>query len=124
MFTSGLHCEFVPLSDMVRTTAPLTYDCPRTKRRWVVPAGFVSDCASIPRLLWGVIGNPFDSRWRRQSVLHDYLYAEQPVPRKAADLMFRDALLSGGLRPAKAWVMYIGVRIGGWLAWSRKGKPA
>jgi hypothetical protein len=34
-----------------------------------------------------------------------------------ADQIFYDSLRDGGLRYTKAQAMYLGVRIGGWMAW-------
>jgi len=118
-FIRPLKAEFVPLSDNIKLTAELSYWCPRTKQLIVVPKGFISDCASIPRLLWPIIGQPFDWRWRKESVLHDFLYRTngQIVTRKVADQIFYDALREGGLRYTKAKAMYLGVRLFGWLPW-------
>lgn len=111
--------EFVQQTDNVRTTGVLKYDCLRIKQRFVVPAGFVCDGASIPRILWSLIGHPFDRRWQEASVLHDWFYrtTEHRVSRRMADKIFYDSLRDGGLRFTKALLMYLGVRLGGWIAW-------
>jgi hypothetical protein len=119
-FIEPIHpIEFVPGSDNVRTTGVLKYDCPRTKQRFVVPAGFTCDGASIPRILWTLVGHPFDKRWRRESVLHDWFYRTtgHGISRRMADQIFYYSLRDGGLRYTKALLMYLGVRIGGWVAW-------
>ncbi|HIE98682.1 MAG TPA: DUF1353 domain-containing protein, partial [Fuerstia sp.] len=41
--------------------------------RVVVPAGFVSDGASIPRLFWAIIGPPIGSSHLLPAIVHDYL---------------------------------------------------
>jgi hypothetical protein len=40
---------------------------------YVVPSGYVSDGASIPRPLWSLVGSPFCSEWREGAYLHDHL---------------------------------------------------
>lgn len=39
-----------------------------------VPAGTVTDLASVPRLLWAVF--PPHGRWAKAAIIHDYLYAQ------------------------------------------------
>jgi hypothetical protein len=113
--------EFVPLSDNVRTRGNLVYECYRLNHTFTVPTGFISDGASIPRILWTLVGHPFDRRWRKESVLHDWFYrtTDHGVSRKMADKIFYDSLRDGGLRRTKAWLMYLGVRAGGWVAWKK-----
>ena len=86
-----------------------------------VPKFFVSDGCSMPRLFWRLIGHPFDTRYLREAILHDWLYRYQPCGRKAADLIFRAALV-GRIGPLRRWAIYWGLRIGGWLAWRRNRK--
>ena len=119
-FTSKLKCDFVPLSDNIILTAELAYRCDRSQQVFVVPQGFVSDGASIPRVLWPIIGQPFDFRWRKEAVLHDFFYRAEHkiVSRKLADQIFYDSLRDNGLRYTKAQSMYIGLRLFGWAAWS------
>ena len=76
-----------------------------------VPAGFVSDLASIPRLpliyllLNGIADEP--------GVVHDYLYSTGKVPRAMADQVLREACLLTGVPAWKADLIYVGVRVGG-----------
>jgi len=58
----------------------------------VVPKGFESDGCSMPRFFWRVFGHPFDMQYLREAILHDYLYKEQQLDRKTADLIFREEL--------------------------------
>ena len=52
-----------------------------------VPAGFVTDFASIPRIFWSVL-RP-DGLYSYAAIVHDFLYWEQPVTRSAADDIFK-----------------------------------
>ena len=55
---------------------------------YTVPAGFVSDGCSLPRVFWRIIGNPLQADWVEEAVLHDWLYKFQPVSRREADKIF------------------------------------
>lgn len=84
-----------------------------------VPAGFVTDFASIPRVLWNVLPPSF---YAKPAILHDYLYfvgkaGDLVVTRAQADKVFRDALQETGVNARKRWMMWLGVRVGGWRAW-------
>lgn len=81
-----------------------------------VPKFFVSDGCSMPRLFWRVLGHPFDMRFLREAILHDWLYQFQPCDRKTADQIFRDAL-AGKLSWLRRAAIYRGLRLGGWVAW-------
>ena len=82
-----------------------------------VPAGFNSDYASVPRLplVWFILGN----RGHKEAVIHDYLYAHQPVDRKTADKVFLEHLADAGMWWHRRYMMYFGVRLFGWVAWRR-----
>lgn len=86
--------------------------------RIVVPAGFVTDLASIPRMLRWLLQQNGNSR--RAAVLHDFLYATQPVTRAEADSIFRAALKAERVIGIGRGLYWAGVRVGGWLPWSRK----
>jgi hypothetical protein len=98
-------------------------------RKWVnVPAGFVTDFASVPKFLW------FLPRWATYSkapILHDYLYETQtlmgkPITRKQADQVFLEAMhvdwQTHQTRYIVAHIEYIAVRLFGMWAWNSKRK--
>jgi len=93
-----------------------------------VPAGFVSDFASIPRLLWRF--EPPGGVALKASVIHDYLYAMKGVvmeppdrllkyTRADADAIFSEAMAALGVPAFKRAVMFAGVRLGGAGGWGR-----
>lgn len=90
----------------------------------VVPRGFVTDLASIPRPLRWLLDVTGPSR--EPAVLHDYLYCSQrdyggnPVTRRWADGLFRLALAAEGVSLLTRTVYWLGVRLGGWLQWGRR----
>ena len=73
---------------------------------WVAPAGSRVDGASIPRAFWGIIGGPFEGKYRNASVLHDVAYDDQTRPWQDADRMFYNAMRCSGVNPITAKTMY------------------
>ena len=88
-----------------------------------VPAQFVTDFHSIPRLLWRVL---FPTDYGQAAVIHDYLYRYKLMPRAECDRAYRDALVELQAPGWKVNVMYAGVRVGGWRAYRKKAneRPA
>lgn len=70
----------------------------------VVPKGFETDLASVPRLpvVWLLAGGRGD----RASVIHDYLYRETKTSKAEADAVFYEALIDSGTSRWRAWLMY------------------
>ena len=64
----------------------------------IVPIGFVTDLASIPAALWGML--PPAARYSYPAIIHDYLYWFQPCTRAEADAVFQSAM--GDLRVSSA----------------------
>ncbi len=90
----------------------------------IVPAGFRSDGASVPRLLWGVVFPRDDRRALFGALFHDYLYRHHPAgwTRAEADEAFHFLLLEGGVSFLRALRAYIGVRLFGKKAWDANGE--
>lgn len=103
---------------------PLVYESDVAGRTIAVPAGFVTDLASVPRLpfaylLTGGIAHA-------AAVVHDWLYTThaigaQPIERALADAVFREAARMCGASAFQAWLMWQGVRMGGGASWERPG---
>lgn len=123
------HDEYLPLKLSIK---PAGTFCRRlrvttTEEVWyrdgvlsvTVPAGFVSDLASIPRSLWILI-SPWDIAL--ESLFHDVLYRTQPVKRVVADAALMSMLEERGSPWFVRWAVYSGVRMGGWIAWRDNAK--
>lgn len=79
--------------------------------RVIVPTGFRTDFASIPRVFWRLY-NP-SGAWRAAAVVHDYLYSrEAECPRFLADAIFRH-LMEHQCRWWQRLPIYYAVRIFG-----------
>lgn len=78
-----------------------------------VPAGFVTDLASIPQLLLPLFGEIA----QEPSVPHDFAYSTRCMPRATADAMLREACLLTSVSGWRAALIWAGVRIGGASHW-------
>jgi hypothetical protein len=86
-----------------------------TGTRWIAPAHYAVDGASIPRALWTLIGSPFTGDYRRASIVHDKACSDSrgdSAKRRAADRMFYRACRAGGSTVGDSMLLYLGVRIG------------
>ena len=101
--------------------APLIYvsaDCDA----YVGPAGFVTDLASIPRLLYALV--PVNGRHRAAAILHDWLYEVQTRTLAESDALFLAAMADSGVRWTQRYAMWAAVRVGGWVPWVRRAGAA
>jgi hypothetical protein len=98
------------------TDTPVSwYDRP-TRQTISVPAGFVTDLASVPCWLHPIVAPA--GNWNRASVVHDWLYAHKGVitgsgkklTRKQCDRIFLDIAIVDGTNPFVAFVGYYGIR--------------
>ena len=80
-----------------------------------VPKGFVTDFASIPRVLWSVLSPT--GEFRLPAVIHDYLYWFQPCTREESDNLLLIAMKEEGVPERQRVAVYTGIRIAGQVAW-------
>lgn len=73
-----------------------------------VPAGAVTDLASVPRLLWAIF--PPHGRWAKAAIIHDYLYARAIGSKASADRTFLEAMTVLGVSHFTRTLMYWAVR--------------
>lgn len=112
---------------------PLLYEAGPSRDVITVPAGFVTDLASIPRLVWSFY--PPDGPWVKGAIVHDFLYytqgsglwnthvgvaREKPYTRAESDAVFWEAMEDRDIRFWARFVIWSAVRLGGWLGWTRK----
>ena len=91
---------------------------PPGKKEVVVPTGFDTDFASVPR--WPLTFALLGSYGHAAAVIHDWLYRSGELSREDADRVFHEALRSSGIARWRAWIMWAGVRIGGKSRYSAK----
>jgi hypothetical protein len=103
-----------------------------------VPAGFVYDGASVPRVGSLLLGIYPDGLQRAAALVHDYFYRHrgllpagnfcknvgagwEPVPvrwtRAEVDKLFANMLAVAGVGKLRRRTMYLAVRAAGWLYW-------
>lgn len=100
--------------------APLAYYSDLLGELIQVPAGFVTDFASVPRvpiayLLTANCGH-------EAAVLHDWAYTTHFIDRSKADSLFAEALKAGGEPDWRSGLMWLGVRVGGSGPWDSAGQ--
>ena len=97
---------------------PFEYWNPPVKVK--VPAGFITDGASIPRFAWSLIGSPWSGRYARAAIIHDYLYFTKTVSRKEADRIFLQAMQILKVNWFKRRAMWLAVRLFAGAGWNKK----
>ncbi len=142
-FTSQPWFEPVPDSKFWIVRREFTYHITSKygKYKVIIPFGFKTDFASVPRLFWWLV-SPW-GRHGKAAVVHDRLYQSirimltdplyksmfdyfdyaQKDPRKFSDDIFLEAM---GVLEVKNWrkyPMYWAVRLFGWFAWQHKQVP-
>lgn len=89
--------------------------------RIVVPRGFVTDLASIPKILWPIL--PKDGIYARPAIVHDFHYwvQDKEWPKELADKTFLIGMKELKVSKLKAATIYYAVSWFGSSAW-RKNK--
>lgn len=97
-----------------------------------LPAGMVTDLASIPRFAWGLL--PPDGPWALIAVFHDLLYLSRgtgrigalkpaklsrstPYTRAESDQILFQGMEDLGVAPLSRFVIWAAVRLGGHAGW-------
>jgi len=99
----------------------LIYQSDLLSRTFVVPKGFVTDLASVPRIpiayqFWG-------GRCHREAVIHDYLYRKDSDPVTSfmmANRVFLEAAEARGKSIQVRYPMFWGVVLGGRCSYHRR----
>jgi hypothetical protein len=104
-----------------RLTAPLVYQSDVAKMTFTVPAGFITDLASVPR--WPIAYMLAGGTSNEASVVHDFIYSTHPVDRVTADAVLKEASAVTGVPAWRRWMMWAGVRIGGGSHWDPQVAP-
>ena len=90
--------------------SPLIYYSKSTNSKFVAPAGFVTDGASIPKVFWSIIGSPFTGKYLHGAVIHDCLYSKKHynfISRKYADNLFLEIMLNNGTNKMSSPILYL-----------------
>ncbi|EKH1093474.1 DUF1353 domain-containing protein [Salmonella enterica] len=76
-----------------------------------VPAGFITDLATVPRIFWILL--PPDGKYAKAAIIHDYLYDNALRTKYEADRIFLDGMTVLGVPKWKKMIMYWAVRLFG-----------
>lgn len=76
-----------------------------------VPAGFVTDFASIPRIFWTFL--PPWGKYGKAAIVHDYLYQTGIRTRKVSDLIFLEIMENSCVNFITSRIIYASVRLFG-----------
>jgi len=76
---------------------------------WTVPKGYVSDGATVPRILWPLF--PPIGRYLKATLVHDYLITNSDLSRKECDQAFLECLKILKITGWRASTMYFAVRL-------------
>ena len=85
----------------------------------IIPIGFESDGASVPRFFWRLVFPPGDARALYAAFVHDYIYRTHPLgwTKTDADKIFEHLLIGGGIAKWRAKLAYWGVCLFGKASW-------
>jgi hypothetical protein len=86
----------------------------------IVPAGFVTDFASIPKVFWSAL-KP-DGEYAHAAVFHDYLYWTQSGSKEDADLTLKYAMEDLELGKLTVDAIYMAVHLAGQSSWDKNAK--
>ena len=118
--------DFLGSSDFI-VIQPYDYRIGSTSHTISIPQGFVTDYASIPWAVRGLL--PKQSRYSRAAVIHDYLYWSQICTKKQADNIMMISMKELGVSRWKRKAIYTAVDRAGGSAWvanaaeRQAGKP-
>lgn len=82
-----------------------------------VPAGFITDFASIPRVFWNIL--PPWGKYGKAAIVHDYLYQSGMYRKEKADRIFLEAMEVLGVSWITRNIMYQAVNWFGFMAWNK-----
>lgn len=77
---------------------------------WTVPAGFVTDGASVPAIFWPVVSNPYAPSSLRPAILHDWMCRTRTFSSTFAVDVFHEGLRAEGCAPLRSRAMWLAVR--------------
>lgn len=98
----------------VRLNEPLTVRLQNGD--WLtVPAGFVTDLASTPMVIWWILP-PWDE-YARAAVVHDYLFQTGKYGWAFSNRAMLHLMKEDGVDRWKRQLVYRGLQVGSWLIW-------
>lgn len=116
VITNPPHRAFQADGNIFAYLEPMPYKIIRTNQIVPIPAGFVTDFASVPLAAQSVL--PQLGPHSMPAVLHDFLYWDQSCTREQADLLFYEAMTEYGVSSWRRSIAYWAVHWRGAAAWN------
>lgn len=85
-----------------------------------VPEGYVTDFASIPRIVWPIV-SPIDE-YAKAAVVHDWLHVRGYFDRATTDNIFNEAMIVLDVPKWKRLLVYNSVKYFSYHAWKKNRK--
>ena len=117
-FLSELDVRLVDGAEQWVLLSPLIYRSKYSNDLIIVPKGFKTDFASVPRL--PVIYSLAGDRAHAPAVVHDFCYRYKLFKRELCDKIFLEAMEDIKLNFFIREMMYLGVRLGGGFNYDNK----
>lgn len=123
LFEGEVVARFMRDGRNMKTEQPFSFVDPKGSR-WDVPAGSITDGASIPQVLW-LCCPPFTGKYRAAAVIHDYYCQTKARSWQETHAVFYDAMRAAGVDERQAKLMFSAVyRFGPrWRTGSRTVRP-
>jgi hypothetical protein len=122
-FEGEVVAQFMRDGRNMQLNKPFAYVDP-SGRRWDVPAGMITDGASIPRALW-LCCPPFTGKYRLAAVVHDHYCQTKSRTWQDTHMVFYSAMRAAGVAEKQAKLMFSAVYEFGprWGSGDRKIRP-
>ncbi|MGB5217383.1 MAG: DUF1353 domain-containing protein [Smithella sp.] len=120
MFLNDLDIRLTD-NDLWVLAKPLRYYSRILNSLVIVPEGFITDLASVPRL--PIVYDMWGDRAHREAVIHDFLYCcdcNPVVTRGQADQVFLEAMKVRKVFVHIRYPMFWAVRSAGWCNWHKR----
>lgn len=115
-FTRNCRVEVIG-RNLFQLIEPLEYHvgCYPSEEIIIVPDGFITDFASVPRVFWPII-SPIDIH-ANAAVIHDFMYQMYYAPKKDCEWIFNEAMTVLKVPDWKRVCIYNSVYYFGWKTW-------
>lgn len=102
-------------------TSDLVYQSDVAGQTFSIPAGFITDYASVPRvpIAYFLVGDTC----HKAAVLHDWLYTVHITTKEIADAVLKEAAIASGVPEWRAELVWEGVAVGGRASWDAPATP-
>lgn len=107
-FEGNFQFEWLDDGRNMRLLNDLTY-IDSHNNKIIITKGECTDGASIPSFLWSISGGPFEGKYRRAAVVHDFLCRTQILPWQRTHQIFYEAMLECGVSKIEALTKYLAV---------------